>query len=44
MEQNGKLSTNHRKKFAAIVPEEVFNAIEAQYLNYLTIKNEAVDS
>ncbi len=43
MEQNGKLSTNHRKKFAATVPEEIFNAIEAQYLNCLTIKDEAVD-
>ena len=44
MEQNGKLSTNHRMKFAARVPEEIFNAIEAQYLTCLIIKDGAVDS
>jgi hypothetical protein len=43
MDQDGKLSINRRKKFAATVPEEVFNAIEAQYLNCLSIKDEAVD-
>jgi hypothetical protein len=43
MEQNGKLSTNHRMKFAARVPEEIFNAIEAQYLTCLAIKDEAGD-
>jgi hypothetical protein len=32
MEQNGKLSINRRKKFADIVPAEVFEAIEAEYL------------
>jgi hypothetical protein len=32
MEQNGKLSINRRKKFAATVPVEVFEAIEAEYL------------
>jgi hypothetical protein len=32
MEQNGKLSTNRRKKFADTVPVEVFEAIEAEYL------------
>jgi len=31
MEQNGKLSANRRKKFAATVPEEIFDAIEAEY-------------
>jgi len=32
MDQDGKLSINRRKKFAATVPEGVFNAIEAEYL------------
>ena len=32
MEQNGKLSANRRKKFSATVPEEIFNAIEAEYM------------
>ena len=32
MEQNGKLSINRRKKFAATVPVEVFEAIESEYL------------
>jgi Fic family protein len=32
MEQNGKLSTNRRKKFATTVPVEVFEAIEAEYM------------
>jgi hypothetical protein len=31
MEQNGKLSANRRKKFVATVPEEIFDAVEAQY-------------
>ena len=32
MEQNGKISVNRRKKFAATVPEEIFDAIESEYL------------
>jgi Fic family protein len=32
MEQNGKISINRRKKFAATVPEEIFDAIESEYL------------
>jgi hypothetical protein len=32
MEHNGKISINRRKKFAATVPEEIFDAIEAEYL------------
>ena len=32
MDQDGKLSINRRKKFAITVPEEIFNAIEAEYL------------
>jgi hypothetical protein len=32
MEQNGKLSANRRKKFASTVPEEIFDAIEAEYM------------
>jgi len=31
MEQNGKLSANRRKKFVATVPDEIFDAVEAQY-------------
>jgi hypothetical protein len=31
MEQNGTLSASRRKKFTATVPEEIFDAIEAQY-------------
>jgi Fic family protein len=31
MEQNGTLSASRRKKFASTVPEEIFDAIEAQY-------------
>jgi hypothetical protein len=32
MEQNGKISINRRKKFATTVPEEIFDAIESEYL------------
>jgi hypothetical protein len=32
MEQNGKISINRRKKFATTVPEEIFDAIEAECL------------
>ena len=32
MEQNGKISVNRRKKFANTVPEEIFDAIEAEFL------------
>jgi Fic family protein len=35
MEQNGKLSANRRKKFATTVSEEIFDAIEAEYLKAL---------
>jgi replication initiation and membrane attachment protein DnaB len=32
MEQNGRISINRRKKFATTVQEEIFDAIEAAYL------------
>lgn len=31
-EHSGKISINRRKKFAATVPEEIFDAIESEYL------------
>lgn len=31
MEQNGTLSLSRRKKFAATVPDEIVDAVEAQY-------------
>jgi hypothetical protein len=35
MEQNGTLSVSRRKKFATTVPEEIFDAIEAQYKKFV---------
>ena len=35
MEQKGKLSANRRKKFSAMVPAEIFDAIESEYAKLL---------
>jgi hypothetical protein len=36
MERSGKISINRRKKLATTVPEEIFDAIEAEYLKVAT--------